>query len=193
MLFKICYICAIKTKLKTMNEIIKKNGITFGIISGVISILTTTIMYVVNLELFVSPWIGSIGILIYLILGIVLMSKTKKDLKGQFSFKEAFTTYFIFVVVGILISMIFNFVLFNYIDPSAKETIKELSMKMMVTFMQKFNAPASAVNEALKGLKENDQYSVGNLFKGALTGILVSSIFGLILAAIFKTKTVTND
>ena len=176
-----------------MNEIIKKNGITFGVISGVLSILTTTIMYVVDLELFVSPWIGLISILIYVALGIVLLSKTKKDLNGQFVFKEAFTTYFIFVVVGILISVIFNFVLFNYIDPSAKETIKELSMKMMSKFMQKFNAPASAVNEALRGLKENDQYSIGNLFKGALTGILVSSVFGLILAAIFKTKTVTNE
>ena len=121
------------------------------------------------------------------------MSKTKKDLKGQFVFKEAFTTYFIFAVVGIVISVLFNIILFNYVDPSAKETIKELSMKMMITMMQKFNAPASAVNEALKGLKENDQFSMGNLFKGGLTSILVSSIFGLILAAIFKTKTVTNE
>lgn len=172
-----------------MNEIIKKNGITFGIISGVLSILTTTIIYVVNLELFVSPWIGSIGILIYLILGIVLMSKTKKDLKGQYVFKQAFTTFFIFAVVGTIISVLFNIVLFNYVDPSTKETIKELSMKMMVSMMQKFDAPASAVTEALKGLKENDQFSIGNLFQGALTSILVSSIFGLILAAIFKTKT----
>lgn len=193
MLFKNCYICALKTKLKTMNEIIKKNGITFGVISGVLSILTTTIIYVVDLELFVSPWIGLISILIYVTLGIVLLSKTKKDLKGQFVFKEAFTTYFIFAVVGIVISVLFNIILFNYVDPSAKETIKELSMKMMITMMQKFDAPASAVNEALKGLKENDQFSMGNLFKGGLTSILVSSIFGLILAAIFKTKTVTNE
>lgn len=176
-----------------MNEIIKKNGITFGVISGVLSILTTTIIYVVDLELFVSPWIGLISILIYVTLGVVLLSKTKKDLKGQFVFKEAFTTYFIFAVVGIVISVLFNIILFNYVDPSAKETIKELSMKMMITMMQKFDAPASAVNEALKGLKENDQFSMGNLFKGGLTSILVSSIFGLILAAIFKTKTVTNE
>ena len=143
--------------------------------------------------MFVSPWIGLISILIYVTLGIVLLSKTKKDLKGQFVFKEAFTTYFIFAVVGIVISVLFNIILFNYVDPSAKETIKELSMKMMITMMQKFDAPASAVNEALKGLKENDQFSMGNLFKGGLTSILVSSIFGLILAAIFKTKTVTNE
>lgn len=176
-----------------MNEIIKKNGITFGLISGALSILTTTIIYVVDLKLFVSPWIGSIGILIYLILGIVLMSRTKKDVQGQFTFKDAFTTFFIFAVVGTVVSVLFNIILFNYVDPSAKETIKELSMKMMISMMEKFDAPASAVNDALKGLKNSDQFSIGNLFKGALTSILVSSIFGLILAAIFKTKTVTND
>lgn len=176
-----------------MNDVIKKNGISFGIISGVISVLTTTLIYVIDLKLFTSWWIGILSITIYLILGILLMTKTKKELNGQFIFKDAFTTYFICAVIGILISVIFNIILFNFIDPSAKETIKDLTMKMMVEMMNKFGAPAASINEALKGLKENDQFSIGNLLKGGLTNILVSSIFGLILAAIFKTKTISNQ
>ena len=85
---------------------------------------------------------------------------------------------------------IFEFILFNFIDPSAKETIKELSLKTISNVMQKINAPASDVNAALKGLKENDQYSIKNVFTGALSSILIVSIIGLILAAIFKTKTI---
>lgn len=176
-----------------MNAIIQKNGINFGIATGVISILTTTLIYVIDLKLFVSWWIGIVSILIYLILGIVLMSKTKKEIQGQFVFKDAFTTYVIYAVIGISISVFFNIILFNYVDPAAKETIKDLTMKMMVTMMNKFGAPAASINEALKGLKENDQFSIGNLIKGGLTSILVSSVFGVLLAAIFKTKTISNN
>ena len=41
-----------------MNEIVKKNGINFGLISGLIGVLVTTVMYAVDLKLFVNMWIG---------------------------------------------------------------------------------------------------------------------------------------
>lgn len=171
-----------------MNEIIKKNGISYGIITGVASVLITTIIYVVNLELFTSMWVGIGSILLYLIIGIVLLSNTKKELKGVFTFKEAFTTYFISAVIGIMISVAFNIILFNFIDPAAKDTIKELTMKYAVEMMQKFGSPASAINEAVKEMEANDQFSIGKLLQGSIFSILFSALFGLVLAAIFKSK-----
>lgn len=171
-----------------MNEIIKKNGISYGVITGVASVLITTIIYVVNLELFTSTWVGIGSILLYLIIGIVLLSNTKKELKGVFTFKEAFTTYFISAVIGIMISVAFNIILFNFIDPAAKDTIKELTMKYAVEMMQKFGSPASAINEAVKEMEANDQFSISKLLQGSVFSILFSSLFGLILAAIFKSK-----
>jgi hypothetical protein len=118
--------------------------------------------------------------------------KTKKDLNGVFPFKSAFTTYFIAVVVGILISTTFNIILFNFIDPGAKDTIKELTIKFAVEMMEKFNTPTEAVNQAIKDMQANDQFAIGQLLKGAVYTILFSSVFGLLLAAIFKSKTVEN-
>ena len=171
-----------------MNEIIKKNGITYGIITGVISVLITTILYVVNIELFVSPWIGFSSIAIYIIIGMLLLSKTKKELNGIFSFKDAFTTYFISAVIGILISVAFNIILFNYIDPGMKDTIKDLTIKYTTEMLQKFGTPASAINDAIKELDANDQFSIAKLLQGSIFSILFSALFGLILAAFFKTK-----
>ena len=39
-----------------INEIIKKNGITYGIITGVASALITASMYIINIELFTAWW-----------------------------------------------------------------------------------------------------------------------------------------
>jgi hypothetical protein len=171
-----------------MNEIVKKNGISYGIITGILSILITTLIYIIDLKLFTSLWLGFSTIAMYIIIGVILLSKTRKELKGVLTFKEAFTTYFISAVIAILISVVFNIVLFNFIDPSAKATIKELTMKYTVEMLQKFNTPASAINETIKSLEENDQFSISKLLQGSIFSIIVSAIFGLILAAFFKTK-----
>ena len=76
-------------------------------------------------------------------------TKTGTNAQGVFTFKEAFTTYFIAAVIGILISTTFNIVLFNVIDPGAKETLNEIMIKYTVGMLQKFGTPASAINETV--------------------------------------------
>ncbi|RBN48946.1 DUF4199 domain-containing protein [Flavobacterium psychrolimnae] len=171
-----------------VNEIIKRNGITFGVIIGVVSALITATIYAIDLNLFTSWWIGALSIVTYLIIGIVLLSKTKKELNNVFTFKDAFTTYFIATLIGILISTVFNILLFNIIDPSAKDTLNELMIKYTANMMQKLGTPASAINEAIAKMKENNPYSTVELLKGSAFSIIFSSIFGLILAAFFKSK-----
>ena len=38
-----------------MNEIIKKNGVKFGVITGLVPLLITLLIYVIDLKLFISP------------------------------------------------------------------------------------------------------------------------------------------
>lgn len=176
-----------------MNENIKKNGITFGIISGLISVFITTTMYIISLELFTKWWIGILSILISLVLSILLMTKTKREVADDFSFKNAFTTYFIYTVIGISISVFFNILLFNVIDTEAKITIKEITMRFSVEIMEKFNTPKDKMNEAILQLENTDQFGVLEQIKGMFFTIAFSSLFGLLLAAIFKTKTTYKE
>jgi len=70
-----------------MNEIIKKNGINFGIITGAISVLVTSSVYLIDLSLLTKWWLGLSLLLIYIAVGCVLLVSTKKDLGGYMSFK----------------------------------------------------------------------------------------------------------
>jgi hypothetical protein len=172
-----------------INEIIKRNGVTFGVLTGIFSALITATIYAVDLNLFVSWWVGIVSILTYLVLGIILLSKTKKEMNGLFVFKDAFTTYFICAVIAIAIGTTFNILLFNIIDPSAQDTLKEITIKNAVAMMQKFNSPAAAINEMIVKMKENNPYSVVELLKGSIFSMVFSAIIGLIMAAFFKSKT----
>jgi hypothetical protein len=172
-----------------MNEIIKKNGITFGIITGVLSILITASIYIIDLKLFTAWWIGLFSIAVYLGIGIYLLSKTKKELNGVFPFKEAFTTYFISAVIGVVISVGFNILLFNFIDTEAKDTVQDNLIEFQVNMLKKFNTPTEVIKDTVEKMSQENQFDVVPQLKGSLFSILFSAIFGLILAAFFKTKT----
>lgn len=171
-----------------INEVIKKNGITYGVIIGIASALITATIYAVDLNLFVSWWFGLLGLVINVTISIILLSKTKKELNGIFPFKDAFTTYFIAAVIGILISTLFNIVLFNVIDPGAKDTLSEIMIKYTVGMLQKFGTPASAINETIAKMKTTNPYSTLELVKGSVFAIVICAIFGLVFAAFFKSK-----
>lgn len=171
-----------------VNEIIKRNGINYGILTGLSSVLITASMYAVDMELFTAWWTTILNFSVFIILAILLLTKTKKELNGILSFKDAFTTYFISAVIGISISVTFNIILFNFIDPSAKDTIKELSIKYLSDTLAKFGTPESAINEAISKLEKTDQFSIIEQLKGSIFSILFSAIFGLIMAAFFKSN-----
>lgn len=171
-----------------MNPIVKNNGLTYGIILGVISIVLTVGIYVVDVSLFVNTWVGIVMILVNIIIGFIIVSKTKKQLGGIISFKEAFTVYFIAAAIGGLIGILTYYVLFNFVDPQAKQTVQELTIDMTVKMMEKFGAPSDAVEEAIVELEKTDNYSLGNLLKSYVFGLVGYSILGLILALIFKSR-----
>ena len=110
-----------------MNEIVKKNGVKFGIISGIVSVLITLYAYIFNLQLFGSLWLLLFVIILYLTINISLLIKTKKELNNNFSFKDAFTTYFLCLVIGVSITVIFNIVLFNLTFLLRKSRSKKIS------------------------------------------------------------------
>ncbi len=176
-----------------MNAIIKKNGVAYGVILGFVSILITTIVYSVDINLFLSGWTTFVKVTAFLTIMILLLSKTKKELNGFFSFKEAFTTYFIAASISLLLATLFEIILFNLIDPSLKDSIKEMSLKFTVNLMEKIGAKQSEINKAIQKVQETDQFSIGQLFQGYFIYLVMASIPGLILAAFFKTKTSYNE
>ncbi|CAM3756149.1 DUF4199 domain-containing protein [Flavobacterium gelidilacus] len=171
-----------------MNETIKKNGITFGIYAGVFSIAFTSFMYVYDIALFTNMWVGSIKLLVYVVIAVILLNKTKNQLINMFSFKDAFTTYFICFTICIVLATIFEVLLFNVIDPGAKDTIQENLIEFQVNMMKKMGAPNASIKEAVQKISEVNQFDVFQIIKGSAFAIAISSIFGLIFAAIFKSK-----
>jgi hypothetical protein len=171
-----------------INEIIKRNGVTYGVITGVVLSLITAVMYAIDISLFIAWWTNLLTFSVYIIIPILLLSKTKKELNGVLVFKDAFTTYFICALVGILIAVAFKILLFNFIDPSIKESLLDLTVRYLISTSEKFGVPPATLNEMIDKLKQTDPFSIAEQVKGSVFTLFFCGILGLIMAAFFKSK-----
>ncbi|MCM4156525.1 DUF4199 domain-containing protein [Gramella sp. AN32] len=171
----------------------KKLGTSYGVYLGVALILITVIIYAFDISLMTEWYLIAINFILILFLSILAVKKAKKFSETLFSFKEAFSVYFLTIVIGLFIATIFSLILFNVVDPDAAETLKELSMEKQAAMMEKFGMPEDQLNEAMTKIQEEDTFSIKNIAISFASQLVFFSIIGLIIALIFREKEPTHN
>jgi hypothetical protein len=169
-----------------MNEIVKKNAIKYGIIAGLVPILYTLIAYLVNIELFVNFFAG-IGIwVLMIVILIIAVSATKKEMGGYVSFKDAFSTFILSYSFGALLSTIFSILIFVVVDPEVSAEITELTIEKSVEMMERFGTPEDQIDAQVEAMESQNSFDTIGILKSFALGIVIYAILGLIVAAIMK-------
>ncbi|SRX55736.1 DUF4199 domain-containing protein [Aequorivita sp. CIP111184] len=174
--------------METQPISIKKSAVNYGLILGVVLALMTTLMYVLNTELFTKWWIGILSFLIVIVVAIVSVAKAKGILGGVMSFKEAFTVYFITVAIGSLISTLVGILIFNIIDPDLAAFLQERTLEMTAEFLQKLGTPQIEIDKQMAKMADQDNFAILSQLKNYVFGLAFMSVIGLLVALIFKTK-----
>ncbi|WP_339894084.1 DUF4199 domain-containing protein [uncultured Algibacter sp.] len=169
-----------------MEKSLKSIATNYGLYLGVFLALITVLAYALNLELLTNMWVGILILIAIIIFGIISVAKVKQAQNGFASFKQAFTSYFITVLIGLLISTLVSFLLFNVIDTDAADVLKEKTIEKTVEMMENFNTPTEVIAETVEQMESQNQYSIGNVTKGLAGYLVVFSIIGLIVAAAMK-------
>lgn len=170
-----------------METSIKSNGINYGLYLGGALSLLTVIAYAVNLDLFTKWWYG-IGLMILVIVfGIISSMSSKKLLGGFINFKGAFSSYFITVAIGIVISALVSYIVFNVIDPEAATLLQEKILDSQVEMMRGFNAPEDAIAQVVEQMeKEDNMFALSKLLQSIAFQLIGFSVVGLIVALVVK-------
>ena len=183
-----------------MNTIIKQNGINFGLILGFLLILPIMLGYAVNISILVSYWTLAYTFFIVIIIGIISIAYTKKGLGGFINFRNAFTAYFLMLIISSLLSSLMNFTLFNVVDKDFTEVVKEKQIetvngqrdwvmnKMGDAPVEKIDEMDAKFDEAIEKIKLDNPYSLISIIKGFAIFVSIFSVFGLLLALILKKK-----
>ncbi|MCF6308597.1 MAG: DUF4199 domain-containing protein [Flavobacteriaceae bacterium] len=167
---------------------IKKSSVNYGLTLGAILGITTTLIYVVSIEMLTKWWLGIILFFIAIAVGIVSVAKSKDILGGFISFKEAFTSYFITIAIGLLINVIVGILIFVVIDPDAAVFLQEQIIEIARSMMESFGAPEEEINKAIAEMESTNNYSLGSQIQAYVTQLAIYSVFGLLIALIMKKK-----
>jgi uncharacterized membrane protein (DUF106 family) len=181
-----------------MNEKVKQNSINFGFVLGVILLLPTILGYAIDTIFIVSYWTGGMQFLVTITLGVICVIYSKSLLSGFISFKEAFSSYFTMLVVGISISTVFNFFLFNVMDADFEKKVMDAFLQVMQSqkewMLEKANNPTqeeiNTIESNFKIMTESyivsKPYAFIPLLKSWLVQVAFYAFFGLIASRILK-------
>ncbi|MCX7550171.1 DUF4199 domain-containing protein [Xanthomarina sp. F2636L] len=170
-----------------METSIKSNSINYGLYLGGVLSLFTVFAYAINLDLFTKWWYGISLMVLVIIFGIISAMSSKKLLNGIINFKGAFSSYFITVAVGIVISSLVSFVIFNVIDPEAATLLQEKILDSQVEMMRGFGAPEDAIAEVVEQMeKEDNMFAITKVLQSIAFQLIGFSVVGLIVALVVK-------
>lgn len=169
-----------------MEKSLKSSAINYGLYLGAALSLITIAIWFIDINLMANMWLGIIILLAVIAFGVVATAKAKSIQEGFLSFKEAFSSYFITVAIGIIISSIVSMILFNYVDPEAAKQIQQITIDATVNMMEGFGAPTETIAEAVEKIESQNQYSLVNTLKSIAWGLVFQAVIGLIVAAIMK-------
>lgn len=169
---------------------LKKLALTNGIIIAVITIAIQLLTYYATPNLLGETWYGIVVTIISLGVYVIFTFDLRRKVGGYWSFKEALSGVFIISFTANLVSSIFNFVFYRFIEPGAYEKVRGYVEDGMMSTFEKLGLSGDKLDEALEEAAESlkSQYmpSIGDFARNLIIAILVGFVLSLIFAAIFK-------
>lgn len=162
-------------------------AIRYGLVLAAIGIISQLAIYTINVELMANMTSGIVMLLISIAIIIYFALQLRKARGGFATFGEMFGDIFTMLAISALIGTVFNYILFNFIDPELANTIKNLTIKNSEAMFAKLGMSAEQVDAALAEIEKQDMsMTIGKSVQQlAISGIMYA-IIGAILAAILK-------
>ncbi len=162
-------------------------GITYGLISGLISVVFGLVLYLMGAKAYVSP-IAYLGMLLPIIIAVLAGVKQKKLDGGYIDFAKALKVTFMTFVIGTIIGMLFNYVLFNFIDVPFREALTQESAVKAAEMMKKFGAKQEQIDQVMEETMKGNNFSLGKQLLNAAFACIFWFIISLIISVIIKKK-----
>ncbi|CAN5170019.1 hypothetical protein BH09BAC1_BH09BAC1_09520 [soil metagenome] len=165
---------------------IQKMGLRNGIVSGIISIIYTLILYAIGGDLMFKTSLQTLGNIIPLTIMAITIQQYRKSHGNYVSFRQAFGGAFSVSILGLMLPLAFAYILYAFIDPDLTNRLKDYTIKNAYDMMQWFNASDEQIGQALDKMQRED-YSpqVLNYLKFYAGGLVFMALLSAIVAFVF--------
>ena len=161
-------------------------GIRYGILLGLINIIVFTVLYISPIGIF-QWWTGILALVLLIVGLLVALLSMRKQLGGYLTFKQGMQVVVWTIVVSSAINTVYNYLLYNYIDPSLSEQLKVYSMEFTQKTMVWAGAPQEEIDKTLDQLDKQDySLSAASMIKQFFWWCLFELGIGAVLALIAR-------
>lgn len=158
-----------------------QTAVRYGLVLAAIGIVTQLLIYIINVELMASivfnflVFIVSIAVLIY-------FARLLRQARGGFAtFGEMFGDIFVMLMISAVAGTIFNYLLYNVIDPDLAETLKKAVIKSSEAMFVRLGMSGEQVDLALAEIEKQD---MSMTVEKAIQQVVFSGIFYALVAAV---------
>ncbi|HTH82310.1 MAG TPA: DUF4199 domain-containing protein [Mucilaginibacter sp.] len=169
-----------------------KLSLRYGLLIGVITLVIAIVFRIVDpLMQFTNLWIQILGGILGIVLLVIFSLEIRKAIGGFWSFGEAFKSLIAMSFFTLVLSILYNFVLFKYIDPDMPAKISDASQAVVTARLEKMNMSQDKIDEVTKTFESGEfKARLEPTFKNEITGfgfgLVISAIIDLIIAACVK-------
>lgn len=156
----------------------------FGIGAGVMTAIYILVFYSVDKALIFNPWVSWSSLIIYIAAMLKATLNARAENEGLFSFREGLRPAFGVYVLASITYFIFNYVLYNYINPDLPEIQREIMVQQAADVAEKLGRPE--LQEQMENIKAEDlRVSI----KNSSLGFMLSLMGGFVLSSIIALAT----
>ncbi|RUA35145.1 MAG: hypothetical protein DSY77_03255 [Bacteroidetes bacterium] len=164
-----------------------QHGLKWGAIFGLILIIISLLIYIVDITIIVSSYISILWIAIFIGIGIFAGRDFRTKLGGYLSFKNAFLHALVVFAIGGFIGTVFDFILYNYIDPEIIPILIDTQIETTMKAMETLGGGSTDVMDNMaEGIEKG--YTLQAQALGFLWKLVLYVIGALIVGAINKKK-----
>ncbi|MEO9806319.1 MAG: DUF4199 domain-containing protein [Reichenbachiella sp.] len=160
-----------------------------GLILGLIGIIIMMLVYVIDISLLTNLFFG-LSMMVVSVVLLVIFGKKYRDneLEGYLEFGPAFKFVFIASLVSMILSGVFQILLYTVIDPELPEILIEGTLQNTEELLESFGTPAEDIDKALEETEKSmeGQFTVKGILSGSYIWLILSVVYALIAGAIIK-------
>ena len=173
-----------------MNRTDNSLAIRFGIISGLLFTLLCFGCWAAGISVFGKFLIWYTWLPVIFVIILIGAFQRRKQLGGYMTFKEGLVFAFLAYVIYEVFYAVATLVLFRLIDPELQQKVLIQIMESTRSFMEKFGASDSQIEDAMKSAQENSEksYTISQILVGFGLALIYDFVKSLIIALISQRK-----
>lgn len=164
------------------------NAARWGLISGIVSIVLSVLMYVVDYTLMVQLKVLFISLAVYMGITIYAGIDYRKSIGGFIPFGKAFQHAFLIFAISGFIASVFSILLNHVIDPELPQKLTDAALENQRAMMENFGAPEDAIEKGLEEarVRTENQYKISGIAMGYVFILIFSAVMALITSLVVR-------